>query len=118
MPPPPPTEEEEARARVLEECGGGTDMYPRPANIREMTGEELEEYHRDLAKARADERRVLGLGVEAVAARYWKLSEGEEGLNLRRRGLDPLEEAQRQVTHPLNIPSPTYPANICTAYHV
>ena len=64
------------------------------------------------------QRRVLGLGVEAVAARYWKLSEGEEGLNLRRRGLDPLEEAQRQVTHPLNIPSPTYPANICTAYHV
>lgn len=55
MPPPPPTEEEEARARVLEECGGGTDMYPRPANIREMTGKELEEYHRDLAKARADE---------------------------------------------------------------
>ena len=55
MPPPPPTEEEEARARALEECGGGTDMYPRPANIREMSGEELEEYHRDIAKARADE---------------------------------------------------------------
>jgi hypothetical protein len=63
------------------------------------------------------QRRVLGLGVEAVAARYWKLSAGEEGLNLRRKGLDPLEEAQRQVTHthacahPHNRYSHTHPLN-------
>eukprot|EP00596_Hydrurales_sp_CCMP1899_P000754 CAMPEP_0119039978 /NCGR_PEP_ID=MMETSP1177-20130426/9755_1 /TAXON_ID=2985 /ORGANISM="Ochromonas sp, Strain CCMP1899" /LENGTH=538 /DNA_ID=CAMNT_0007004559 /DNA_START=782 /DNA_END=2399 /DNA_ORIENTATION=+ len=62
--------------------------------IRAMSAGEMEAYHTSAAKVTSDEKRIKEIGMDKVAARYWKIENNEE---LRKKGIDPLDEATRQI---------------------
>jgi hypothetical protein len=54
----------------------------------------MEAYMTSAAKVTSDEKRIKEIGMDKVAARYWKIENNEE---LKKKGIDPLDEATRQI---------------------